>query len=88
MKSPGLDEGDAQQTKKQFVDTIVATSTSAITVNTITCTTSTNATTVTTFKFIPKGMNVKFSWNIEGEDKLNLDTLYVCKLSKGVSAKS
>ena len=51
-----LDEGDVKLTKRQYVNTTAATSTSAI-IPTITMTTITT---------MPKGIKVKFSRNIEG----------------------
>ena len=52
-------------TKRQYVNTTAATSTSS---NSTTTTTTATITTITT---ITKGINVKFSWNIQVGGELN-----------------
>jgi hypothetical protein len=79
FKLPGLDERDVPLIKRQCVNTTAARSTRLF--NTITS--DINATTVTTSKFIPKGMKVKFSRSYDGKGEVNHSTPSVCRLSKG-----
>ena len=80
MKLSEFDERDVLVTKGQYVNAIVATSATTITINT--STSNTNTPMLTTISATSQGLNVKLEGTIRGEDELTHNVLSLWRLSK------